>query len=417
MRNLLLATTAVVATALIAPVAMAQTAAGDPLPRSIAGAGTGSLGVRLGGFFEFRAITANDDNDRNRVTSSSRTFGRQRLDFLNELELNVFVDGKAANGMAYGAVFEFQIDGIAAATGNTTAGGTGVNMDEAYVFVAHPLLGTLRFGAEDSAASLLQVRPPRIKGGDDEFDDTFFTSGNRVVGVNDGNDATKIIYLSPQYFGFDFGLSFAANGGEGTTVSTSVSTSSERDRLSIRNEISAGLRYRGTFGPVGVSLSLVGMQADSQARYVGPSTLRSRSTAYSGGAQLTAFGFTVGGEYTWGDYRVGAPGRVAQNRGEDATKQFSVGATYTVPGVGLQLGAFYGQVDFDINGSAAAYRQEIYGFGVAYPLAPGLVTFAGYGHLRDTNTSPTSTDQNAASLGIQRTRNAESYLAGLRLAF
>lgn len=413
MRKLLLATTAVVATAFIAPTAMAQTAAAAPLPTGIAAAAGNGLSVRLGGFFEFRAYNISDDNDRNAVTSGARRFGRQPVDFQNELELNVFVDGKAANGMTYGAVFEFQIDG---AQGNTN---NAVNMDEAYAFISHPVFGTLRFGAEDSAASIMQVRAPTIQGtsASDFFDEAFIRQ-SQLVGINDGNDATKIIYLSPQFFGFDFGLSYAPNAGEGE--GQQQNGVNDRDRLGIRNEVSAALRYRGTFGPVGLSLSLVGMQADSAARYAGPATLRSRSTAYSGGAQVTAYGFTVGGEYTWGDYRVNttgdqAVGRVAQNRGEDATQQFVIGATYTVPGVGLQLGAFYGRVDSDINGTGPKYRQEGYGFGIAYPLAPGFVTYANYGHLRDTNSRVT--DQNLAAGGVQTTRNAEAYSVGFRLAF
>ena len=87
MRNLLLATTAVVATAFIAPTAMAQDPAGMVMPTRMAGANTNALGVRLGGFFEFRTYSINDDNDRNAVTNAAgnRRFGRQPVDFQNEL--------------------------------------------------------------------------------------------------------------------------------------------------------------------------------------------------------------------------------------------------------------------------------------------------------------------------------------------
>ena len=92
-----------------------------------------------------------------------------------------------------------------------------------------------------------------------------------------------------------------------------------------------------------------------------------------------------------------------------------IGATYTVAGVGLQLGAYYGRLESDNNGALPKYRQEGYGFGIAYPLAPGLVTYASYAHLRDTNSR--SFDQNLAAGGTQTTRNAESYSVGFRLAF
>lgn len=428
MRKLLLATTAVVATAFIAPTAMAQDPAGMVMPTRMAGANTNALGVRLGGFFEFRTYSINDDNDRNAVTNAAgnRRFGRQPVDFQNELELNVFIDGKASNGMTYGAVFEFQMDG------NQTLTANAVNMDEAYAFISHPTFGTVRFGAEDSAASIMQVRAPTIQGTSvsDFFDEAFIRQSS-ITGMNDGNDATKIIYLSPQFFGFDFGLSYAPNPGEGEgqgetggTAPAGVFTR-DRDRLNQRNEVTAALRYRGVFGPVGLSLSAVGQQIDSNARYGGAPNvaggqLRSRITAYSAGAQVAAYGFTIGGEYTFGDYRVSnagnqATGRVAQDRGDDATTQFVIGVTYNVPGTPLALGAFYGRVDSDINGTGPKYRQEGYGFGLAYTLAPGLVTYASYGHLRDTNSR--TVDQNLAAGGFQTTRNAESYSAGFRLAF
>ena len=135
MRKILLGTTAVIGAALIgATTAHAQTA-----PT-----------VRLGGYIIGEAQWNDDDFDYARgVPTGVNGAGQQRRsrwDFKNEVEFSILVDGKAANGMTYGAVIEVQNDGT---------GGTIFDIDEAYIYMGSPTLGTIRFGEEDSAASLL----------------------------------------------------------------------------------------------------------------------------------------------------------------------------------------------------------------------------------------------------------------------
>ena len=132
MRKILLGTTAVVGAALIAPAAFAQTPrpAGTPAPGLAPGqpaatpvtpaptpalAGAGGLSVRLGGFFDFQYGMVQDDWDQGRsrntvAPTANNRGGRQRFDMRNDLELHVFIDGRAANGLQYGAVLEFQMD-------------------------------------------------------------------------------------------------------------------------------------------------------------------------------------------------------------------------------------------------------------------------------------------------------------------
>ncbi|MFM7609228.1 MAG: porin, partial [Alphaproteobacteria bacterium] len=360
MRKILLGTTAVVGLALVAPVANAQQArpaaapAAPPAlpatsvaptgtaaalfqtPVGITGAGphgadgipnrpttptTSGIIVRLGGFFDFSMGNVSDDADkavaRNSAGSVTSARGRQRNDFRTESEINLYADGVAANGMRYGAVFELQMDAM-----TTTAGtGTGVDYDELYGFVKGSW-GELRFGQEDSAASLLQIRRPATlwMGDSDIWDEFVANSGYVIAGVGDGNDATKIIYLSPQFFGFDAGLSYAPNRFEGEQPNIPTSTTNfQRDRTGLENEISAALRYRGTFGPVGVGASFVAQFADaaSQSATGVPLAVRPQNiTTYSGGLLLRAYGFALGGDYTWGNYRT-TPANGAINSGID----------------------------------------------------------------------------------------------------
>jgi predicted porin len=253
-----------------------------------------------------------------------------------------------------------------------------------------------------------------------------------MSGINDGNDATKIIYLSPQFFGFDAGVSYSPNRNEGENfVNPSNTLAYQRDYSGLTNEISAALRYRGTFGSVGVGASFVAQFADAgrQSATGAPVVAMNQNvTAYSGGLLLRAFGFAVGGEYTWGNYIGAAPAGGALPKGWDGSKHYVVGGTYTIGA--LTLGAQYGSGTQD-NGSAfdaPADRTQTYlGLGVAYVLAPGMTLFANYNQIEDENVpnlgasgsiSAGSGKTTLARFGTNdTTRDITVLTAGVRIAF
>jgi len=360
--------------------------------------------------------------------------------------------------MTYGAVLEFQMDNVVATAGD----GTTVSFDEMYGFITLPNLGTLRFGQEDNAASLLQVRAPASAalGGDAEWDEFIVQSGLTdsspyvISGINDGNDATKIIYLSTQFAGFDFGLSYAANAGEGERTNVEGSTTqAQRDYTILNNEFSAALRYRGTFGAVGFQAGVGGMWATPQTQNASGvptgaiGNPRAQDVnAYTVGASITAYGFGFGAEYTWGQYRGASVGRTAVNAGVDASSHYIIGATYTAGP--LVFGGVFGQ-GFQGNGSTAVRQANgsvvltdlsdrnhtLWGVGVAYNIAPGLVLFGIYNSINDENVplggQPTNarylaapgsaagsrTGTTLASFAGSNTRTINIGVAGIRLAF
>jgi predicted porin len=513
MRKILLGTTAVVGLALVAPVANAQQArpaarpaaapAAPPAlpatsvaptgtaaaifqtPVGITGAGphgadgipnrpttptTSGIVVRLGGFFDFSMGNVSDSSDgaffRNNMaplsansstgaitgTALTSAKGRQRNDFRTEAELNVYADGIAANGMRYGAVFELQMDNVTTPSGQGS--GTGVDYDELYGFVKGGW-GELRFGQEDTAASLMQVRRPSVlwMGTDDAWDE--FTvnqpGGTPYVmsGMNDGNDATKIIYLSPQMMGFDVGLSYAPNMFEGENFLNPTSTTGfQRDYTGLTNQITGALRYRGTFGDIGVATSFVANWADAPKSAANGTDLINKPqnvSAYSAGLVVRAYGFAVGGEYTWGNYNGSAPGQAALNKGLDGSNHWIGSGTYTIGA--FSIGAMYGKGTQD-NGTASGQlgqtagtaledREQTYlGFGVAYVLAPGMTLFANYNQIQDKNIPLAGASVNSAGTGAvaanaagagttlakfdsagSTTRDITVLVAGVRIAF
>ena len=423
----------------------------DGIPNRPTTPTTSGIIVRLGGFFDFSMGNVSDDADKGQArnlpagTATSQNVldatgtvigtvttpgaaainsaqGRQRNDFRTEAEINLYADGVAANGMRYGAVFELQMDAMTTPAGT----GTGVDYDELYGFVKGSW-GELRFGQEDSAANLLQIRRPATlwMGDSDVWDEFTVSSGYIIAPVGDGNDATKIIYLSPQFFGFDAGVSYAANRGEGeqTTIATST-TSFQRDRLGLENEISAALRYRGTFGPVGVGASFVGQFADAASQAANGTPVASKDqniTTYAAGLLLRAYGFALGGDYTWGNYRT-TPGNGTIAQGIDGSDQWSVGLTYTIGA--LSLGGMYSQGTQDNGGTVADRTQTYLGLGVAYVLAPGMTLFANWNQVEDENiptAAPTRAGATLTNFGTagspDRTRDITVLAAGVRIAF
>jgi len=480
MRKILLGTTAVVGLALIAPVANAQQArpaarpaaapAAPPAlpatsvaptgtaaaifqtPVGVTGAGphgadgipnrpttptTSGIIVRLGGFFDFSYGNVSDSADkgffRNGSTLSTAK-GRQRNDFRTESEINLYADGVAANGMRYGAVFELQMDNVAAGSG------TAVDYDELYGFVKGSW-GELRFGQEDHAANLMQVRRPSTlwMGSDDAWDEfvvqsgTFGSAPYIMSGITDGSDATKLIYLSPQFMGFDVGASYAPNSGEGERTQLADSTTTfQRDRTATENQISAALRYRGTFGDVGVQAAMTGYWADAAQLNANGTPLAAKPqniNAYLAGLVLRAYGFQVGGEYAWGNYNT-TVGNGALNPGLDGSNHWLVGAVYTIGA--FQVGAQYGKGTQDngtsTTGAALSDRTQTYlGIGVAYTLAPGMTLFANYNQVEDENlptAAPSSTAKGGTGTTLARfdssgsnTRDITVLVAGVRVAF
>ena len=416
MRKLLLGTTAAVGVALIG----ATGASAQQAPT-----------VRIGGYFDFSLGYVNDNADRNLPLAGSATApaGLSRWDFRADTEIHVLVQGKAANGLTYGARIEFEMDAV-----GVGSAGTAFNTDEMWMFVSSPTLGTLRFGDTDSAAGVMQVRPPRYVGFNGLRVNWVRQGGTRYMfaGLNDGADNTKIVYLSPQFAGFDFGLSFALNGGEGerevrgvgvSPTSTSVSLAGlQRGRIDRENELTGAIRYRGTFGAVGVAAGFGFTTATAPANRVATAApnlgleerLAGRTqnpTAYSFGLTVSFSGLTLGGEYTWGRYAGVSPGLTGPAPGRGDSRHWLLGAAYTIEGITLT--ANFGRGTQDTNtGAIGDHTSRIWGIGATYTLAPGWTAYAYYENIRDTN-FPTA----IGGLAAGQRRSTDGLVIGTALTF
>jgi hypothetical protein len=478
MRKILLGTTAVVGAALLAP----SFAAAQEAPT-----------VRIGGFFRaYYGYT--QQTGRNSTTPSSLPTGGggatsglpvdpatpgnvarlSKNDFSTDGEVHVFVNGKTANGLSYGAVIEMafnQQEGRNLVQQRASTGKTTASIDEWYAFVASPTWGQVRFGDEDgpvgglmNSGVITNFGTGGVYGDRESFvsrqaNDRTTTSPGAL------GDNTKIIYLSPQFFGFDFGASFAFNYNEGEDTGCSTNQSSGFCDASYafagasavgiasagpnfsarRNEYQAAVRWRGSLAGVGLSVT-GGYVGAGAARELTAQNTQARVfnnlNVFQVGAQATAYGFTVGAQYEHGDSNFFWGNTF---RGDRPMDQFFAGASYTAgpftfggnyvmqtvegnsrsafsaaaANAGSQSGLIANPANATCGQSgsgcgAGLMRRLGYGFGANYRIAPGMDIVAEYSSY---TVAERGRDLDPSNPGAQDKATAKVFILGTRLAF
>jgi hypothetical protein len=326
------------------------------------------------------------------------------------------VDAMATNGLRYGAQVEIRENFVAAqnntgATGNSglTSGQT-LYVRRAFWYMAGENWGLLRVGQGDGVTGIMDNgittgqqpgqglwngdAPGIVAGNGPAY--PWFTQQGAEYG------APKVLYLSPQIYGFDFGFDWAANNGNtefaggpaGSGIPNLSSTITPPGGARATNLYVAGARYQGTFGPVAlyafgayIGSGHIQYQGDPTgvvARTLegGPSLVQ--GSQYNGqfenlsagfaGVAVTYAGFTVGGAWQGGQYN-----------GVMATKpQNGVGAQAWVAdiyysngplGVGVTYYQFDSQGAIGLTGLSQRH-EDAFGVGGSYAIAPGLLGYS-----------------------------------------
>ncbi|MEJ1975422.1 MAG: porin [Acetobacteraceae bacterium] len=329
-------------------------------------------------------------------------------------------DGVAANGLKYGASLEIREEGNAGAGGGVFGSVSGAERSTAapyfrrqFGYLGTDQLGTLRVGSSDGVSSLFLIGSfENFDGGGWDGDIPEMLPGSNVLNwaftdAGGGYTTEKIVYLSPQFYGFDFGVDWeptTENGGQGSGACggyefasgniisagsgvaspgcNELSASSTSDQKRRRNEVEAAIRYRGTFGPVGLATSLA-LNHSAHVLYDGvPSTTHVQTFQDLNygqfGLTATYAGLMVGGVIKMGDFD-GAPDNLSPS-GAKMSTAWVAGASYTIGPV--IMGASW----FDYihpNGVApsltvGSLREQGAAAGATYSLAPGVSLIASY---------------------------------------
>ncbi len=380
MRKLLLATSALLG----ASVGIAGVANAGTLTPNAPNPAPGSITVTLNALVEAFGIAGTDSG------SNGGPSGVKRANYAiaSYTRLYPSFDGVLANGLKYGGSVEIrQYSGFGATS--TSSALSSLYAQREFVYIGADKFGKISLGTPVQPSELFQVgnEVGFNTGGWDGDVPGFFNGGGLKYMIDDDNDRNeKVVYVSPQVAGFDFGASFEPNssvnnfGGSDARTSSAPFNSGNVQIGKRRNTVDAALRYQGAFGPVG-------FKADAAVSYGGvvqnTGGVNNRNfTLYAGGIAATLGGFELGGHIDSGVYgddlgtiRRGATGTTAYIAGGQYTfGPFVVGANYYA----------YDSGEFKATPAAGGIGAGggLHGYGIAaggtYTLAPGASVFLEY---------------------------------------
>lgn len=377
------------------------------------------------GRFRFYGALVSQDGD------SSATGKLSSYDFFDYGRFWIGADGVAANGLRYGARLELRMPG----DGARGDGRGTVFYRRATGYIGTPTLGQLRFGS-GTVRAVEQMYTGHIMGSiasgllDGDYNVVFTGQGGLLASSffyssSSVNNNSAIGYYTPQFFGFDFGISYAPNDGNlngqcgaggATFAGCDRASSSTTDAGRLRNQFDAMLRYRGTFGPVGLTASGGFRTADTVDDPTPGAVGFKRATAGIVGAQITWAGLTVGGITTFGPYNRGftaLPKSSPATRNRNAFS-WQLGARYTIGAI--TVGAAYHELRTEGSTGAATgkLKEQGFGLGASYALAPGLALFAEYIYSK---VSESARDFNAFQAGTQDSFKANVGLLGVSIVW
>jgi len=366
----------------------------------------GSIVTRLAARVVFYGAVQSSSLDTTAGNPKEGNAGAAKLDPYTTLGYARFyfgMDGMMTNGVRYGGSIEVRVN-AGAATGSTANNQSSANTttDTLYVrrafgYVAQDNVGILRWGQADGPWGIFDNGVTTFQG----FDDGGWNGD--LPGAIPGNSqpqfpfltqqgaeygSSKIVYLSPQLAGFDFGVSYAPNNSAlqdgncsaaGTGCYNLSSSSNINDAARFTNMYELAVRYQNAFGPVGV-YAYGGYMGSGQVNYTGPITQATPGfnnlNLGTGGIALTIGGVTFGGNVQGGAVNgIGA----LQPKGGVHGIAWIAGIQYSTGP--FTIGNHY--FAYDSQGSPAlvniAQRHEMgYAAGMTYGIAPGLTLWVSY---------------------------------------
>jgi outer membrane protein OmpU len=323
------------------------------------------------------------DQDHNAGTRDTKSF-----DMLRESELHFNAEGTADNGLTYGFHVEAEVDG-----------NDSFDVEESYLYLSSSL-GRVNLGSEDGANYLLQVAAPsadaNIDGLRQYINPVNYTNTSLagVAGFNTridyANDVSgtneKITYLSPNWNGFQFGVSYTP---ETTVAGTTIGTAGfALDDLGLNESYEGAVRYEGTFNNVGFAVGAGYTHVENDAAGAANDDIKQ----WNIGADLDIGAFGLGAVYTQTD-NVGG----VNNLDSDT---WVLGADYTTGP--FQFGVSYLNKDLDRN-AAGDIDTDRYTAGVVYTVTQGLTLRGSISHIEHDVPAATGRDVDATSVlgGIQ----------------
>lgn len=329
-------------------------------------------GLSISGFIIFENGISNQHDDA----------GRRNYVYSNDTEVHVTYQNQLDNGMKYGTVIELEADVTADAKNE------GLNADKTYLFFESNA-GRLELGNNSDAAHMLGINAATLARGAGGIHSNWFLYTNfpgSTGGVHDhgsfihmpalplhhmhgiSEDASKITYFTPNFSGFQMGVSFIPDSGDGGQTFSGQVGHREFD-----NVLNGGIQYNNQVGNFSYQASLTGEIGEEEVQ--GHSDLQ----AYEAGLLLAYNDFSVAGSY--GDWGHSVTHPSADNgKGE----YWDVGAAYAFGRTGVSV--TYLNSEYQHN------TLQNLAFDIDYSLAPGLTPYAEINFFDADAADPTVTD-------------------------
>jgi outer membrane protein OmpU len=257
----------------------------------------GSLDLTISGFAATLAHGGALDNQRQDPDLSTG------LDFSTDTEVHVLARGAdEATGLEYGATVELEADT------NSTA-----NADETWLFVRGGF-GELRFGDVEGPVDESVIGAQTIAGGTGGIDgDVVDELAIGIVQPTTSDTATKIRYYTPDFAGFQLGVSYTPNNDDGGD--TLATTDAE-----LTDWLEAAATYEGELAGIEVIASAIG----------GLATVKDEA-AFAGGDRL----------WTWFAGVTAVLDAVELGAGYGEEDEGGLKRRYANLGAGIELGPVY----------------------------------------------------------------------------
>jgi outer membrane protein OmpU len=321
--------------------------------------------LTVGGFFR-EAYMVNFDDDREGELGNERNTDG----FFNDAEIFFLGTTTLDNGLTIGARVELEGED-----------NDGDQIDEAWILLSGGF-GEVRIGSNDEALVGACILPP---GGTDNFsafspnqwaanvspfapDFPALTSNAVCIGVDDREDAQKIVYMTPVFAGFQLRVSYTPNGGDerhGDGVGTHVGMPVNSDAESRHNTSVYGLYEltRATWAlTAGLGASFEG-HVEQQ-----PGDDQREQTFYQGGVNLTFGAFSIGGVFEYFD------DLLSFKDGDDADG-WVAGGGLAYEFADFVLGAQYSHQSTEVDragGGRDDFTMDRALLTAIYPLGPGI---------------------------------------------
>ena len=355
-------------------------------------------GIKLsvGGFFNEAYMATFDDDKEGDLGNERNTDG-----FFNDAEIHF--DGKTTldNGLEVGARVELE--------GEDDAD----QIDEAWVFFSGGF-GEVRIGSQDDALANACILPPggtanfsafspnQWGANNDVFAQNFpaLTSNAACIGVDDKEDAQKLVYISPVFGGFQLTMSYTPNGGDESHVDgvgPHIGMPVNEDGESRHN-----FAAYGTYTYEGDGWGLTAGGGGSFEGHVeqSPGPNRDEQQFYQGAVNLTFGQFSVGGVFEYYN-------NLVKFSGGDDTDAWVAGGGVAYNMDAWTFGAQYSHQKSDTDGSGsdgdADFTMDRAVVTANYALGPGIDLDGEVGYTwldTDPETADHVDDYQALEIGI-----------------